>query len=68
MAQKQKPAPATPENLNPYEFALTQFDRAAEFLELDAGTRELLSTPIEIISKRVEPRARTPSLSGMGTA
>jgi len=45
MAQKRKPAPATPENLNPYEFALTQFDRAAEFLELDAGTRELLSTP-----------------------
>jgi glutamate dehydrogenase/leucine dehydrogenase len=45
MAQKRKPAPVTPENLNPYEFALTQFDRAAEFLELDAGTRELLSTP-----------------------
>ena len=45
MAQKRTPAPAAPENLNPYEFALTQFDRAAEFLELDAGTRELLSTP-----------------------
>ena len=45
MAQKRKPAPATPENLNPYEFALTQFDRAAEFLGLDAGTREVLSTP-----------------------
>ena len=54
MAQKQKStsaapkkaAPAlAPENLNPYEFALRQFDRAADFLELDSGTRELLSQP-----------------------
>jgi glutamate dehydrogenase/leucine dehydrogenase len=54
MAQKRKTTPAarkkatpapSPENLNPYEFALRQFDRAAEFLELDAGTRQVLSQP-----------------------
>jgi glutamate dehydrogenase (NAD(P)+) len=54
MAQKPKPTTAAqkkaastraPENLNPYEFALRQFERAAEFLELDSGTRELLSQP-----------------------
>ncbi len=45
-ASKKKPAvPVTPENLNPYDFALLQFGRAAEFLGLDAGTRELLSSP-----------------------
>jgi glutamate dehydrogenase (NAD(P)+) len=58
MASKRKPAkpaprtkppapktPPAPENLNPYEFALRQFERAAEFLSLDAGTRQLLSQP-----------------------
>jgi len=34
-----------PENLNPYEFALRQFERAADYLSLDAGTRQLLSQP-----------------------
>ncbi len=37
--------PPTPENLNPYEFALRQFERAADFLSLDAGTRQVLSMP-----------------------
>jgi glutamate dehydrogenase (NAD(P)+) len=55
MASKRKPAPrtkpaapatlASPENLNPYQFALVQFERAADFLSLDAGTRQLLSMP-----------------------
>jgi len=58
MASKRKPArpaprtkPAAPpkalppENLNPYEFALRQFERAADFLSLDAGTRQVLSQP-----------------------
>ncbi|MGH9363865.1 MAG: Glu/Leu/Phe/Val family dehydrogenase [Thermoanaerobaculia bacterium] len=40
-----KPKIAAPENLNPYDFALLQFGRAAEHLGLDAGTREVLSTP-----------------------
>ena len=32
------PAPATtPENLNPFEFAQLQFDRAADHLGLDAS-------------------------------
>ncbi len=38
-------APPPPENLNPYQFALLQFERAAEFLALDPGTRQLLSQP-----------------------
>ncbi len=33
------------ENLNPYEFALRQFERAADYLSLDPGTRQLLSLP-----------------------
>ncbi|HEY1435685.1 MAG TPA: Glu/Leu/Phe/Val dehydrogenase [Thermoanaerobaculia bacterium] len=55
MATKRKPAPkpapgkpaspVTPENLNPYDFALLQFGRAANFLKLDAGTRQVLSQP-----------------------
>jgi glutamate dehydrogenase (NAD(P)+) len=41
-----KPAPAvSPENLNPYDFALLQFGRAADFLKLDSGTRQVLSQP-----------------------
>ena len=41
------PAPETiaPENLNPYEFALRQFGRAADYLDLDPGTRQVLSQP-----------------------
>jgi len=44
---KARPAPpaVAPENLNPYEFALRQFDRAADCLGLDPGTREVLSHP-----------------------
>jgi glutamate dehydrogenase (NAD(P)+) len=55
MATQRKPAPksvpkkpssyAAPENLNPYDFALLQFERAADFLELDPGTRQVLSQP-----------------------
>jgi len=33
------------ENLNPFAVALAQFDRAAEYLNLDDGLRELLKTP-----------------------
>ena len=39
------PKPSSPENLNPYEFALRQFGRAADHLGLDPGTRDVLSTP-----------------------
>jgi glutamate dehydrogenase (NAD(P)+) len=58
MAKKRKPAlrPApgrpraaspepAPENLNPYQFALRQFHRAADHLSLDAGSRDVLSHP-----------------------
>ena len=38
-------APATPENLNPFEFAQRQFERAADHLGLDPGMREVLRTP-----------------------
>jgi glutamate dehydrogenase (NAD(P)+) len=33
------------ENLNPFAIAMAQFDRAAEYLDLDDGMRELLKTP-----------------------
>jgi len=39
-----RPVPS-PENLNPFQFALRQFDRAADHLELDSGTREVLRNP-----------------------
>jgi glutamate dehydrogenase (NAD(P)+) len=45
MAAKPKPKPVVPENLNPYEFALLQFGRAADHLGLDEGTRAVLSNP-----------------------
>ncbi len=55
MATKRKPAarpapvkpapPVAPENLNPFGFALQQFERAADFLSLDPGTRAVLSSP-----------------------
>jgi len=45
MAANPKPAALPAENLNPYEFALRQFERAADHLGLDAGTRAVLSTP-----------------------
>ncbi len=45
MAANPKPAALPAENLNPYEFALRQFGRAADHLGLDAGTRAILSTP-----------------------
>jgi glutamate dehydrogenase (NAD(P)+) len=34
-----------PENLNPYGFALEQFERAAEHLGLSTGTRQVLRNP-----------------------
>jgi glutamate dehydrogenase (NAD(P)+) len=37
--------PIAAENLNPYDFALLQFGRAADLLGLDPGTRAVLSTP-----------------------
>ena len=40
-----KPKPVAAENLNPYDFALLQFERAADHLGLDAGVRRVLSTP-----------------------
>jgi glutamate dehydrogenase (NAD(P)+) len=43
--RKPRPVPTAPENLNPYVFALRQFDRAADHLELDHGSREVLRNP-----------------------
>src|SRR6476659_8112352 len=40
-----RPKPIAAENLNPYDFALLQFDRAADHLGLDPGVRAVLSTP-----------------------
>ncbi|HEY3170647.1 MAG TPA: Glu/Leu/Phe/Val dehydrogenase [Thermoanaerobaculia bacterium] len=40
-----KPKPIAAENLNPYDFALLQFDRAADHLGLDAGVRDVLRKP-----------------------
>jgi glutamate dehydrogenase (NAD(P)+) len=37
--------PIAAENLNPYDFALLQFERAADHLGLDPGVRAVLSTP-----------------------
>jgi glutamate dehydrogenase (NAD(P)+) len=75
MAPKRKPAPAaskkpkppapppSPENLNPFEFAQRQFDRAADHLGLDAGVRDVLrqpkrqltvSIPVRMDNKRVK--------------
>jgi glutamate dehydrogenase (NAD(P)+) len=45
MAANPKPVAAANENLNPYDFARLQFDRAADHLGLDPGTREVLRTP-----------------------
>ncbi len=38
-------SPPAPENLNPFEFAQRQFERAADHLGLDSGMREVLRTP-----------------------
>jgi len=49
--RRARPAPApateapTPENLNPYDFARLQFNRAADHLGLDPVIRDLLSQP-----------------------
>lgn len=46
--RKPKASPVVPrsaENLNPYDFALLQFERAAEHLGLDNGSREVLRNP-----------------------
>jgi len=46
-----RPRPAAPatssaaEDLNPFHFARRQFERAADHLGLDAGTREVLGNP-----------------------
>jgi glutamate dehydrogenase (NAD(P)+) len=58
------PAPSpVPENLNPFEFAQRQFDRAADHLRLDAGIRDVLrhpkrqltvSIPVRMDNKRVK--------------
>jgi glutamate dehydrogenase (NAD(P)+) len=45
MAANPKPVAVTSENLNPHDFALRQFDRAADHLGLDPGTREVLRNP-----------------------
>jgi len=45
MAANPKPVAVSDENLNPYEFARRQFDRAADHLGLDPGTGEVLRTP-----------------------
>ena len=37
--------PLSPENLNPFEFAQRQFDRAADHLGLDTGVRDILRSP-----------------------
>ena len=40
-----KPKSVNVENLDPFDFALLQFGRAADKLGLDAGVRQVLSTP-----------------------
>ena len=40
-----RPKPIAAENLNPYDFALLQFERAADLLGLDPGVRQVLSRP-----------------------
>ena len=62
--KKAPPAPAQGvENLNPYEFAQRQFDRAADHLGLDSGMRDVLrhpkrqlivSIPVRMDNKRVQ--------------
>jgi glutamate dehydrogenase (NAD(P)+) len=44
-SRKAAPPLAVAEDLNPFEFALLQFSRAADHLGLDAGVRAVLSTP-----------------------
>jgi glutamate dehydrogenase (NAD(P)+) len=44
MAANPKPA-SSPENLNPFDFALRQFGTAADLLGLDPGTRDVLRFP-----------------------
>jgi len=56
-------APLSPEDLNPYEFAQRQFDRAADHLGLNAGMRDVLrnpkrqltvSIPVKMDNKRIK--------------
>jgi len=44
-APRPAPPPSTPEDLNPFRFARRQFERAADHLGLDPGTREVLGNP-----------------------
>src|SRR5205823_13239600 len=45
MPAKPRHVPMPAEKLNPSEFALRQFERAADQLGLDAGTRSVLRNP-----------------------
>jgi len=56
-------APPSPEDLNPYDFAQRQFDRAADHLGLNAGIRDVLrnpkrqltvSIPVKMDNKRIK--------------
>jgi glutamate dehydrogenase (NAD(P)+) len=64
-APKSSPAapPISPEDLNPYEFAQRQFERAADHLGLDTGMRAVLrhpkrqlivSIPVRMDNKRIQ--------------
>ena len=44
------------ENLNPFKIAQSQFERAAEVLKLDAGTRKVLSNPKRELSVSIPVR------------
>ncbi len=57
------PPALAPENLNPYDFAQRQFDRAADHLGLDPGMRDILrhpkrqlivSIPVRMDNKRIK--------------
>jgi glutamate dehydrogenase/leucine dehydrogenase len=45
MAANPKPVAVPADNLNPYDFALKQFERAADHLGLDSGSRDVLRNP-----------------------
>jgi glutamate dehydrogenase (NAD(P)+) len=47
------PASALREDLNPFRIAQAQFDRAAEYLKLDPGRREILRLPKRILEVSV---------------
>ena len=59
--------PVEAENLNPYDFALLQFERAADQLGLDPGVRAVLSRPKRqvIVSIPVKMDDGSISVSGL---